>query len=58
MIRQDYEVFFNEYEKGEVIEVLSVYPYLSMLMNLWPGYWKNNLECMNMKVEEENEKLW
>ena len=27
-----------------------------MLMKLWPGYWKNNLEGINMKVNEDNGK--
>ena len=32
------------------------YTYLLMLMNLLTGYWKNHLESMNMKVDEENGK--
>ena len=39
-----------------VIEVLSEYHYLLMLMNLLPGYWKYNLERMNMKFYEDNGK--
>ena len=27
-----------------------------MLMKLWPGYWKNRLEIINIKVDEENGK--
>ena len=27
-----------------------------MLMKLWPGDWRNQLERMNMKVDEENGK--
>ena len=39
-----------------VIEGLSEYPYLLILMKLWPGYWKNHLERINMKVDEDNGK--
>ena len=27
-----------------------------MLTEIWPGDWKNNLESMNMKVDEDNGK--
>ena len=39
-----------------VREVLIEYPYLLILMNLWPEAWKNKLEMMNMKIDKENEK--
>ena len=35
-------------------KVLSEYPYLLMLMKLSPRDWKNQLERMNMKVDEDN----
>ena len=47
---------FGKYKKGVVSEVLSEYPYLIMLMKLWPGDWKNQLERTNMKLDEENDK--
>ena len=31
--------FFYEDEEGVLRELLSVYPYLSMLINIWPGNW-------------------
>ena len=36
-----------------VREGLSEYPYLLILMKLWPGGWKNQSERMNMKVDED-----
>ena len=31
-------------------------PYLNILIQLWPGYWIDQLKRMNRKVDEENEK--
>ena len=39
-----------------VREGFSEYPYLLILMKIWPGDWDNQLEGMNMKVDEENSK--
>ena len=47
---------FDEDEERVGREVLSEYPYLLISMKVWPGYWKNQLERMNMKVDEENGK--
>ena len=46
--------FFGEDKEEVVREVLSEYPYLLMQMTLWYEYWKNQLERMNMKADEEN----
>ena len=46
--------FFDEEEEGVGIESLSYYPYLLMLMNLWPGYWKTQLRRTKQKVDEDN----
>ena len=43
-------------EGGGVKERLSYNPYIFMSMEIWPGDWKNQLERMNMKVDEENGK--
>ena len=60
MMRQEYEGFdfylFGEDQEGVVREGLSEYPYLLMLINIFPGYWKNQLEMMNMNMGEENGK--
>ena len=45
---------FHKDKEGVVIEVLSKYTYLLMLMNLWHGYWKNQWDSMNMKLYEDN----
>ena len=52
MMRIEYGFFFK-YEEGVVREILSKYPYLLITMEIWTGYWKNNLERMNMKVDED-----
>ena len=39
-----------------VREGLREYPYLSMLKKLCPWNWKNQLESMNIKVDENNKK--
>ena len=31
-------------------------PYLKMLIKLWPGYWIDQLNRTNLKVDEENGK--
>ena len=48
--------FLNEDEERVVREGLSEYPYLSMLKKLCPWNWKNQLESMNIKVDENNKK--
>ena len=39
-----------------VVEVLSEYPYLLILMNIWPGNWNNQLERTNINVDGDNGK--
>ena len=34
----------------------SEFPYLLMLINILPGYWKNQLKRMNQNLDEENGK--
>ena len=46
---------FDEDEKGVVREECSG-TYLKMLINLWPGFWIDQLKRMNRKVDEENGK--
>ena len=29
-------------------------PYLLMLMKLWPGYWEEQLDWMDNKVDDDN----
>ena len=41
---------FGKDEEGVVREGLSEYKYLLILINIWPGEWKNQLEMMNIKV--------
>ena len=48
--------FFDEDEEGVGRKEVREYPHLLMLTNLWPGDWKNRLETMNMKVDEDNSK--
>ena len=48
--------FFHEDDEGVVGEGFIEYPYLLMLMKIWPGHWKNQLERMHIKVDEENGK--
>ena len=47
---------FDEDEKRVGREGLREYPYLSILMKLWTGYWNNHTKRMNMKVGKENGK--
>ena len=35
---------------GGVREGLRYYPYLFMLMKIWPRYWDNQLESIDMRV--------
>ena len=46
--------FFDEYEEGFVREESSDYPYLLMLIKLWPGNRKTQLKRKNQKVDEDN----
>ena len=48
--------FFSEDEEGVVREGSREFPYLLMLINIWPGYWKTRLKRMKQKVDEENGK--
>ena len=36
--------------------MLSEYPYLFMLIKLWPKYWNDQLKSMNIKVDYDNGK--
>ena len=47
---------FGKDDKGVGREGLSEYPYLLMLMKLWPGDCENQFKRMNMKVDEDNGK--
>ena len=47
---------FDEDEKGVGREGSSEFPYLLMLIKLWPGDWKNQLNSMNQKADEDNGK--
>ena len=47
---------FDKDEDGVVREGHSEFPYLLMLIKLWPGYWMNQLKRMNQKVDEDNGK--
>ena len=51
-----YFYLFDEDKEGVVRDGFSEYPYLLILMKLWNRYWKNQLEGINMKVDEENDK--
>ena len=49
--------------KGDILgwnpsrEGLSEYHYLLILMKIWRGYWKNQLENTDIKVDEEDGKF-
>ena len=47
---------FGEYEETFGGEGLSEYPYLLILMDLWPGDWNNQLKRINIKVDEDDGK--
>ena len=44
--------FLNEDEKGEGREGYSNFPYLLILIQLWPGYWETQLKKINNKLDE------
>ena len=46
--------FFDEDKEWVSREGLSDYPCLSILMEIWPGYWKNYLKNMYMAVYQDN----
>ena len=48
---------FDKDEKGVGREGSSEFPYLLSLFNIWTDYWKTQLKRMNMKVDEDNEKM-
>ena len=52
----DFNVFDQD-EEGFGIEGSSEFPYLIMLIKLWPVDWKTQLKMMNHKVDEDNEKV-
>ena len=43
---------FGKYEKGVGREESSQFPYLLILIKIWPGDWNNQLKRMNKKVYE------
>ena len=47
---------FDKDEKGLVREGSSEFPYLLMVIMIWPGYWKTKLKRMNYKVDDYNGK--
>ena len=47
---------FDEVEEGVLREGSSEFPYLIILIKLWPGDWISQLNRMNRKVDEENGK--
>ena len=47
---------FDEEREGCVGDDVKDLPYLLMLMRLWPRYWEEQLEHMNKKVYEYNER--
>ena len=51
----DFNVFDKD-EEGVVREGSSEFPYLLMLIKLWPGYWTSQLKRTNWKVDEDNGK--
>ena len=59
----DYKLF-EEGEYGVIQEGLDGYPYLKHLINLWPGYWFNQMTKMNESVfgknclDKSGEKKW
>ena len=48
--------FFGEDEEGVVREGSSEFPYLLMLIKLWPGDCMNQIKRINQKIYEENGK--
>ena len=49
--------FFDEYEEEDVIEGSSEFPYLLILIKLWPVDFITRLNRINQKVDEENGKV-
>ena len=47
---------FGEDKKGVGREGSSEFPYLLMLINMWTGDWKNQLNRTNQKVDADNGK--
>ena len=47
---------FNEERKGCVGDDVKELPYLLMIMQLWPGYWEEQLDRTNKKADEDNGK--
>ena len=43
---------FDEDEEGVVREGSSEFPYLIMIMKIWPGGWISQLKRTNQKVDE------
>ena len=48
---------FDEDEKWICREGSSEFQYLLMLIKIWPGSWKTQLNKMNYKLDEENGKV-
>ena len=51
-----YLKLFNEDEKVIGREGFSEFPYLLILVKIFPGYWKTQLNRTNQKVDEDNGK--
>ena len=60
MMRYDFGglllIFLMKTRGGVGKELLIEYPYLLILIKIWPGYWNNQSESMNKKVDEDNGK--
>ena len=53
-LRGFYYKLFQEEEGEGVREGIDGYPYLKRLIELWPGYWVEQLSKMNEEVDERN----
>ena len=51
-----YLKLFNEDENVIGREGFSEFPYLLILVKIFPGYWKTQLNRTNQKVDEDNGK--
>ena len=51
----DFNVFGKD-KKRVGREGSSAFPYVLMLVNIWPGYWKTQLKMINQKVDKDNGK--
>ena len=51
----DFKIFDKD-EEGVVRDGSSEFPYLVMLINLWPDNWNTQLKRMNKKVDKDNGK--